>query len=136
MLDTTLRDEQSNGAAPVNPVKSVFDHAPKLRRRATFAESMGAGGDGVAGGGDDSESGSQRGGSGGGVDKGGARARALSAAGSVGTAGSASSAGSERFWLSNVFKLLITHLQLLGLLRGIRMGWPGGMDKVRRRASG
>jgi hypothetical protein len=33
-------------------------------------------------------------------------------------------------WLSNIFKLLITHLQLLGLLRGIQMDWPGGLDKV------
>ena len=33
-------------------------------------------------------------------------------------------------WLSNVFKLLITHLQLLGLLRAVRMDWPSGIDKL------
>ena len=36
----------------------------------------------------------------------------------------------SRFWLPNVFKLLITHLQLLGLLRTIRMDWPSGIDKL------
>ncbi|KAI8472269.1 MAG: hypothetical protein J3K34DRAFT_504194 [Monoraphidium minutum] len=41
----------------------------------------------------------------------------------------ASAVVQRRFWLSNVFKLLITHMQMLGLLRGIRMNWPAGMDQ-------
>jgi hypothetical protein len=36
----------------------------------------------------------------------------------------------SRFWMGDVFKLLITHLQLLGLLRTIRMDWPSGFEKV------
>ncbi|KAI8467434.1 MAG: hypothetical protein J3K34DRAFT_523752 [Monoraphidium minutum] len=44
--------------------------------------------------------------------------------------GAQGGAGQTRFWLSNIFKLLITHMQMLGLLRGIRMDWPGGMDKI------
>lgn len=35
--------------------------------------------------------------------------------------------GAERLWLSAVFKQLITHLQLLGLLRGLRVNWPDGV---------
>jgi hypothetical protein len=33
-----------------------------------------------------------------------------------------------RFWVSDILKLLITHLQLLGLLRGLRINWPEGVD--------
>jgi hypothetical protein len=37
----------------------------------------------------------------------------------------------HKFWLSNIFKLLITHLQLLGLLCNIQIKWPAGMDQAR-----
>ncbi|KAI8472522.1 MAG: hypothetical protein J3K34DRAFT_519707 [Monoraphidium minutum] len=33
-----------------------------------------------------------------------------------------------RFWVSDILKLLVTHLQLLGLLRGLRINWPAHMD--------
>ena len=39
---------------------------------------------------------------------------------------------SSRSWLGPIFKLLITHLQLLGLLRTIKMDWPAGVDKLMR----
>jgi len=34
----------------------------------------------------------------------------------------------QRFWVSSIFKLLITHLQMLGLMRGLRVNWPEGVN--------
>jgi hypothetical protein len=33
-----------------------------------------------------------------------------------------------RYWVASVMKLLITHLQLLGLLRGLRVNWPEAVN--------
>ena len=43
-------------------------------------------------------------------------------------AAAAAAARRTRFWVSDILKLLITHLQLLGLLRGLRITWPKDVD--------
>jgi hypothetical protein len=43
-------------------------------------------------------------------------------------AGSRVPAPQTRYWVASVMKLLITHLQLLGLLRGLRVNWPEAVN--------
>ncbi|KIZ04125.1 hypothetical protein MNEG_3835 [Monoraphidium neglectum] len=117
LLGTTLR--QSAIAAPVNAVKSVFDRAPKLRSHNSFADPLDANKGNVVMGADCVNTSQATGAPTTGPCKGVADVEAAAGVG-----------GAERSWLSNVFKLLFTHLQMLGLLRGIRMDWPDGLDKV------
>jgi hypothetical protein len=119
LLGTTLR--QSAIAAPVNAVKSVFDRAPKLRSHNSFADPLDANKGNVVMGADCVNTSQATGAPTTGPCKGVADVEAAAGVG-----------GAERSWLSNVFKLLFTHLQMLGLLRGIRMDWPDGLDKVRQ----
>ena len=44
--------------------------------------------------------------------------------GALSTAPIGEPAGTTRYWLSPILKQLVTHLQLLGLLRGLRVAWP------------
>ncbi len=35
-----------------------------------------------------------------------------------------------KIWLSDLFKMLVTHLQMLGVLRNLKLSWPSAMQSV------